>query len=150
MHSLNRRQIELDEGVVLRAKQTSPFSIALPRIDPTLHDPPAYECLHPLGPIPAMKQQSVHAVRSFIDLNFCQWHCGSFRSVSNIKHEHFGNAAPIAPAVFSSFLCVQKSCDLSSVVDAPIELTRSYCSGFHSRANLWASAICSGVICLAT
>jgi hypothetical protein len=20
------------------------------------HDPPAYECLHPLGPIPAMKQ----------------------------------------------------------------------------------------------
>src|SRR5580704_8548374 len=84
-NSLNRRKIELAEGVVLRAKQTSPFSIGLPRIDPTLHDPPAYECLHPLGPIPAMKQQSVHVVRRFIDLNFFQWHCGSFRSLSNIS-----------------------------------------------------------------
>ena len=31
-----------------------------------------------------------------------------------------------------------------------VELKGPYCSGFHSRANLWASAICSGVICLAT
>jgi hypothetical protein len=30
-----------------------------------------------------------------------------------------------------------------------MELMRSY-SGFHSRANLWASAICAAVICLAT
>jgi len=31
-----------------------------------------------------------------------------------------------------------------------VELKGPYRSGFHSRANLWASAICSDVICLAT
>jgi hypothetical protein len=81
---LNRRQIEFAEGVVVRAKQTSPFSMGLPRIDPTIHHPSAYECLHPLGPIRDMKQKSIHVVRGFIDRNFCQWHCGSYRSISSI------------------------------------------------------------------
>jgi hypothetical protein len=96
-NSLNRRQIELAEGVVLRAKQTSPFSIGLPRIDPTIHDPPAYECLYPLGPIPAMKQKSIHVVRRFIDFNFCQWHCGSYRSVSSISMTTVVMRPPLLP-----------------------------------------------------
>ncbi len=44
---LDRREIELAEGVVLRPKQTSAPSIGLSRIDPTIHDSPANECLYP-------------------------------------------------------------------------------------------------------
>ena len=47
-NSPNRRDVEFAEGVVLRAKQTSPLSIGFSRIDPTIHDPVAYERLHPL------------------------------------------------------------------------------------------------------
>jgi hypothetical protein len=55
-------------------KQTSSPSIGLSRIDPTIHDPPAYECLQSLRPFPGMKQQSIHVVRPFIDGKPCQRH----------------------------------------------------------------------------
>jgi hypothetical protein len=64
---LNRREIELAEGVVLGLKQTSPPSIGFSRIDSTIHDPPAHECLRSLRPFPSMKEQSVHVVRPFVD-----------------------------------------------------------------------------------
>jgi hypothetical protein len=71
---LNRREIELAEGIVLCTKQTSSPSIGLSRIDPTIHNRPAYECLHPFRPFPGMKQQSVHVVRPFIDGKPCERH----------------------------------------------------------------------------
>ena len=55
-NSPNRRDIEFAEGVVLRAKKTSPLSLGLSRIDPTIHDAAAYERLHPLRRIPRVEQ----------------------------------------------------------------------------------------------
>jgi len=55
-NSPNRRDIEFAESVVLCAKKISPLSIGLSRIDPTIHDAAAYERLHPLRPIPGVKQ----------------------------------------------------------------------------------------------
>ena len=55
---LNRCEVELAECVVLATEETSPTFKGASRIDPNLHDPPAYERLHPLGSVPSMKQQS--------------------------------------------------------------------------------------------
>jgi hypothetical protein len=85
-----RREIEFAKGIVLRAKQTSPFFTGFNRIDPPVHDPPAYECFDDLIPVAGMKQQPVHAVRAFIDGKFCErhWHfssLGTFRSARPIS-----------------------------------------------------------------
>src|SRR6185503_19915736 len=71
---LNRCEVKLAECVVLATEETSPTFKGASRIDPNLHDPPAYERLHPLGSVPSMKQQSVHVVRSIIYGNLCKWH----------------------------------------------------------------------------
>src|SRR4029078_571167 len=71
---LNRREVKLAEGVILRPKQTSPPIVRLSRINPTVHDPPAYEHLHSFRPLPSVKQQSVHAMGPFINGKSCQRH----------------------------------------------------------------------------
>src|SRR6266516_3338891 len=83
--SLDRRKVMLAERVVLGTEESSPTFIGLYRIDPTIHDPPAYERLHLLRPVPGMKHQSVHGVRSVIHGNLCKGHWDSSCSSSIIR-----------------------------------------------------------------
>jgi hypothetical protein len=71
---LDRREIELGQSVVLCTEKASSPSMGLDRVDPTVHDPPADECLYPLRPVRGMKQQSVHIVRAIIDGQPYKWH----------------------------------------------------------------------------
>src|ERR1700719_3635592 len=93
------RQIVCTERVILLAKKALAPPVRLSRIDPIVHDPPAYECRNLGGLIPSVQQQSVAVVRALIDGQLSERHwsslaCYRLLSPSARHHVHMGMVAP--------------------------------------------------------
>jgi hypothetical protein len=62
------------ECVILLAEKTFSPPVRLSRIDPIVHDPPAYERRDLRIPIPSVQQQSVTVVRTLVDGQLSERH----------------------------------------------------------------------------
>ncbi len=60
------RQVSIAESVILGSEQTFPAFKGPPGINPIIHYAPAYERCHLLRAVPAVKQQSIAAVRAIV------------------------------------------------------------------------------------
>ena len=91
----------------------------------------------------------VAPVPAFTAVDFCQFNPAVFNAIDGSDQFSLVNDGKMANSLVASRpYILQRSA--GPVLGDFVELKGPYRSGFHSRANLWASAICSGVICLAT
>ena len=90
--SLDGRDVALAESIVLCAPETFSPASRFSGLDPNVHNATTYESFHLGRPIPAMKQQPVHAMGAVIDDQLFDGHLGVLLLVIDLAHR--------APAFF--------------------------------------------------